>query len=108
MQRQAIQQAYPVLHYIIAAFLHQDYDIEGPELEDAVQAFISRATPEQIKEGRADIARFLTEKAEHLQAALEELTDGDYASEPGMPARDYLLWLDGLLAGALEHNGQHV
>ncbi|TWB34319.1 contact-dependent growth inhibition system immunity protein [Nitrospirillum pindoramense] len=107
MQR-AIEQEFYALQQMIGGYLNQDYDIYGPELEDAVQAFIADASAPEIAAVRENIARFLKQYGERLDAALEELTRGDWARDPGTHARDYLLWLDGLLAGGLEHNGLPV
>ncbi|MEE3622982.1 contact-dependent growth inhibition system immunity protein [Nitrospirillum sp. BR 11752] len=95
-----IEREFPALLQIIGGYLNQDHTIYGPKLEDAVMAFIDDASADEITAGREDIARFLRAKAGHLDAALEELTSGDWAREPGTGAREYLLWLDGLLARA--------
>lgn len=104
----ATEQDFPELYQLIRAYLNQDYTINGPELEDSVYAFIEDSVPEVIQAAREDIARFLVTFPGNLDAAMEVFVRGDWARLPGTTAHDYLLWLDGLLAGALEHNGQHV
>ncbi|MDE1150493.1 MAG: contact-dependent growth inhibition system immunity protein [Azospirillaceae bacterium] len=104
----AIELEFPALLQIIGGYLNQDHTIYGPELEDAVMAFIADASADEIKQGRDDIARFLKTKAGGLDAALEELTSGDWAREPGTTAGEYLHWLDGLLALSQEHDGHPI
>lgn len=91
---------YPMLAQLLGAYLNQDFDLHGPTLEDAVLAFCDDARPDCVVATRADIGRFLRDNAHDLDAALDALDPGR-AQEPDMSARDYLLWLDGLLANAL-------
>jgi hypothetical protein len=88
---------YPELAQLLGAYLNQDYDLRGPALEDAVLAFLDDAAPDHVVATRADIARFLADNAADVDGALDAL-DPDHAQEPDMSARDYLLWLDRLLA----------
>ena len=91
---------YPELAQLLGAYLNQDYDLSGPTLEDAVRAFCDAATPNYLAATRADIARFLRDNAADPDAALDALDPGR-AQDPDMSARDYLLWIDGILAKAL-------
>ena len=88
------------LFTLLGAYLNQDFDICGPDLEDAVNAFVDDSDSGGIAATRVEIARFLETKANDLDAELERLS-GDYAHETDMGARDYLLWLDGELAKGL-------
>lgn len=88
------------LFTVLAGYLNQDFDIFGPDLDDAVNAFIDDSDSETIASTRAEIARFLETKANDLDLELERLS-GDHAHEPGVGAYDYLLWLDGLLVEGL-------
>jgi hypothetical protein len=98
------QDQFPNLSQLLGAYLNQDFDICGPNLEDAVRAFVDDASSEVITAARADIARFLETKANDLDAELGRLS-WDYAHEPSMAAREYLLWLDGLLADGQSRKG---
>ena len=88
------------LAQLLGAYLNQDYTINGPDLEDSVYAFIDDSNADEIAEVRADIARFLDLRTNDLDATLYRFSHGDHAQEPGMGAREYLLWIDGLLAKA--------
>jgi hypothetical protein len=88
---------YPDLGHLIGAYLNQDYVIYGPTLEAAVRAFMADDPPEHGAAVRADIVRFLHDNAHDVDAALDAL-DSDRAQPPDMSGRDYLLWLDGVLA----------
>ena len=92
---------FPNMAQLIGAYLNQDYTIHGPDLEDAVTAFIGDATPEMVAETRVEIARFLETKANDLDAELDRLSYGDHSCDPDMNAHDYLVWLDGVLAAGL-------
>ncbi len=88
---------YPDLGHLLGAYLNQDYVIYGPTLEAAVRAFVADDPPEHGAAVRADIARFLRDNSRDVDAALEAL-DSDRAQPPDMSGRDYLLWLDRVLA----------
>jgi len=94
------RRTYPDLAHLIGAYLNQDFDIYGGELEDAVRAFTNDDPPEYVAATRADIARFLHDHAENVDAALDAL-DADRAQEPDMSGRDYLLWIDRILSDSL-------
>ena len=89
------------LFQLLGGYLNQDFDIFGPTLEDAVRSYIDVSDAGEIARTRAEIARFIEVKANDLDAELDRLTNGDLAREPGMGARDFLAWLDGLLAEGL-------
>lgn len=91
---------FPNLFHILVGYLDQDFALEAPTLDDAVYLFIDEAAIEDIAVTRAEIAKFLDLKTNDLDAELERL-GGLYSREPGMNARDYLFWLDGLLAEGL-------
>jgi hypothetical protein len=91
---------YPELRQLLGGYLNQDYDLRGPTLEAAVLAYCHDAAPAYVAAARADIARFMRDHTDDLDAALDAL-DGDRAQEPDMSGRDYLLWIDRVLAGAL-------
>lgn len=97
----ALEMEYPSLYQLVGAYLNQDYTINGPELEDSVQAFVEDSTLDDVRAARDDIARFQRDRAGHLDEAMDELVQRDWARLPGTTARDYLLWLDRLLAAAL-------
>lgn len=86
------------LGQLLGAYLNQDYTINGPNLEDSVHAYIDDAPPEVVTETRAEIAKFLTVETNDLDETLERLSHYGHSREPGMGAREYLLWIDGLLA----------
>lgn len=90
----------PNLGQLLGAYLNQDFTIYGPNLEDAVDAFIDDSTAGEIVAARSEIARFLALKANDLDANLERLGNG-YAYDLDMTAHEYLLRLDGLLADGL-------
>ncbi|GGF20382.1 hypothetical protein GCM10011611_27990 [Aliidongia dinghuensis] len=94
-----LQKQFFNLFTLLAGYLNQDFDIFGPDLDDAVNAFIDVSDAATIAETRAEIAHFLKTKANDLDAELERLSGG-HAQEPGMSTHAYLLWLDGLLAEA--------
>lgn len=91
---------YPELAQLLGGYLNQDYDLRGPSLEDAVLAYCHDAAPEYVAAARADIARFLHDHAGDVDSALDAL-DASRSQEPDMSGRDYLLWLDRILADAL-------
>ncbi len=91
---------FPDLAHLLGAYLNQDYDIYGPSIGDAVGAFVNDDPPEYVAATRNDIQRFLSMNASRLDETLDRLDPGR-AHPPGMPALDYLLWLDQLLAEAL-------
>jgi hypothetical protein len=95
-----LSDAYPDLAHLFGAYLNQDYDIYGPTLEDAVRAFVADDPPECVMATRLDIARFLHDHPDDADAALDAL-DAGRSQEPEMSGRDYLLWLDRILADAL-------
>jgi hypothetical protein len=95
-----LQDQFPNLDQVLGGYLNQDFDIYGPALEDAVDAYIDDAPAAVIAETRLEIARFLELKANDLDGELERLSAG-YSREPGMAAREYLFWLDGLLRAGL-------
>jgi hypothetical protein len=95
-----LQDQFPNLDQLLGGYLNQDFDIYGPDLEDAVDAYIDDAPAALIAATRVEIASFLDLKANDLDAELERLSAG-YSHEPGMAAREYLLWLDGLLGEGL-------
>jgi len=101
MDADDLEAEFPQLAVILGAYLNQDFDIYGPTLEDAVKVFLSDSTAEQITAARAEIARFLITKANDLDAELVRLSGEGYAHEPGMDAREFLLWLEGLLTEGL-------
>lgn len=97
MDNMDLREQFPNLDQLLSVYLNQDFDIYGPNLEDAVNVFVDDSTAEEIAETRLEIAKFLDIKANDLDAELERLC-WDYSHEPDMNAHDYLLWLDGLLA----------
>lgn len=95
----SLSRSYPDLAHLLGAYLNQDFDIYGPNLEDAVRAFVADDPPEYVAATRADIARFLHDHAGNIDAALDAL-EADRAQEPDMSAHDYLLWIDRVLGEA--------
>jgi hypothetical protein len=93
------------LSQLLGAYLNQDYTIYGPNLEDAVHAYIDDSPPDLVNETRAEIAKFLALKTNDLDETLERLSHDGHSREPGMGAREYLLWIDGLLAETPEGEG---
>jgi hypothetical protein len=53
------EHAYPFLDALIAGWLHQDFDIAGDRLADAIASFRRDTNSEDRAETRADIARLL-------------------------------------------------
>lgn len=100
LTNEEIQTQFYNLGQLLGAYLNQDYIINGPNLEDSVYAFINDAPPEAVVETRAEIARFLAIETNDLDETLERLSHYGHSREPGMGAREYLLWIDGLLAEA--------
>jgi hypothetical protein len=94
---------FPDLAHLLGAYLNQDFDLYGPSISDAVRAFCHDDPPEYVAAVRTDIGRFIAENSGDLDAALTALDPG-HAHPPGMPARDYLVWLDRLLAESLDAN----
>ncbi len=94
-----LTETYPDLAHLLGAYLHQDFAIYGGTLADAVTAFAEDDAPKAASGARSDIARLLQDHAPDLERALRLLEPG-HARPPGMDARSYLHWLDGLLAGA--------
>lgn len=88
---------YPKLYNLLAAYLNQDYDLNGDSLDDAVQAFVDSAAPKDVTATRREIALFLNLEKDDLDGALRRLSF-DHARDPAMPAADYLHWLDASLA----------
>ena len=99
MDNPALHNQFPEMFQFLG-YLNQDYTIYGPDLEDAVNAFIGDSTVDQIAATRAEMARFLALKANDLDTNLERLGNG-YAYDVDMTAHEYLLRLDGLLAEGL-------
>ena len=100
MDDEDLRSRFPALGQLLGAYLNQDYTINGPELEDSVYAYIDDSNAEEIAKVRADIAGFLDLRTNDLDGTLYRFSHGDLAQEPGMGAREYLLWIDGLLAEA--------
>jgi hypothetical protein len=91
--------AFPELRYLFGAYLNQDYDVHGPSLGDAVRAFARDENPAVVAALHADIARFLREQGGVENAALDAIDSGR-AHPPGLSGRDYLRWIDFVLAEA--------
>ena len=89
--------SFPELSYLFGAYLNQDYDTYGPSLGDAVRAFAREEKPVVVAALHVDIARFLREKRGIEDAALEVI-DAGRAHPPGLNGRDYLRWIDSVLA----------
>jgi hypothetical protein len=98
MAEAEISDQFPNLAQLLWAYLNQDYSYYGPELEDAVFAFIEDSDAARIDATRTEIDTFLQIKDNDIETALDCLGHEDHAREPGMGAREYLLWIDGLLA----------
>jgi hypothetical protein len=91
---------YPILRKTMVG--QKDFDLYGLTLDAAARTIISRWPPKAIRDVQTEIVRFLVLdlKANDLDAELDRLSYGDHSREPRMGARDYLAWLDGLLAEA--------
>ena len=95
MTTKSLQHRFPNLFQLLG-YLGQDFDVYGPNLGDAVNAFVADSTMDELLATRKEIADFLISQAENLEEELERL-GGLYSCEPDMSAHDYLLWLDQLV-----------
>lgn len=74
---------FPFLAHLIGAYFHQDYSIDGPEMEDVVDAYVKVSSPASLSGLVADIDRFL---------AIEDPTLDDLfvrIFEPGIIANEF-------------------
>ena len=97
-----LRDIFPNLTQLFGAYLNQDYTLCGPELFDAVHAFVSDSSAETLNQTRAEIAQFVSINGDDLYGGLDRLTYGDYAYDPDMKPREYLQWIDGVLAEGLQ------
>ncbi len=88
---------YADLAHLPGAYLNQDYDIYGPALKDAVLTFCRDDGPGAVAAVRRDIGRVLLEDVNDVDSMLDKIDSGR-AQPPEMSGRDYLLWLDSVLA----------
>ena len=93
----SIVRCFPYLSQLLGAYLHQDFDINGPELSDSVAAYATDGGWLDVMAARADISRFIDYHRDDLDAALEMLDSG-HSREPGSTAAEFLRWLDETLA----------
>ena len=94
-------QRYASIAYLFGAYLNQDYDIYGASVGDAVRALARDEDASVTLSLRADIARFLHEQRGREDAALDAI-ERDRAHPPGLGARDYLRWIDSVLADSVQ------
>lgn len=94
---------YPHLDVLIKAYLNQDYSYYADTLEGVIDAYKDDAAPEQIQGLRADIARFLADHPDTLDAAFEAAYGFDFGPELwGLTAESFLRKLDRQLQGSAE------
>lgn len=89
--------AYPDLAHLLGAYLHQDFAVCHGTLEGAVAALGEDDGPEAVAATRRDIRRLLLDHPTDTDAALHRV-EASHARPPGMEARRFLMWLDGVLA----------
>jgi hypothetical protein len=68
---------YPELADFMAAWFHQDFDIEGETVADVVRAFQASTPTEAQAAVRKDIVRFLLDHAGDLDASFESTFQPD-------------------------------
>ena len=82
---------------LLLGYMDCDFDIDGPELSDAVAAYATDCGWLYVVAARADIDRFVSMNGEDLDAALTKFSP-HHSQDPDDSAADFLRWLDGVLA----------
>lgn len=93
----ALAKEYPGLAYLLGAYLHQDFDIHGGTLADAVRAFGREEVPDVVAEALSDIRRLERTYPDRLEWALHAL-EHSFARPPGKDAGAFLHWLGDVLS----------
>ena len=71
-------ECFPYMSQLLGGYLHQDFDINGPELSDSVAAYAADGGWPEVVAARADISRFSAYNRDDLDAALERLDSGSF------------------------------
>lgn len=89
--------AFPALHDFLAAYFHQDFDLDG-DVEDIMARFRAEAPAAQRRLLRQDIARFLRRHRDDAaaEAAFAALRADVAPDGWGMTVRDWLRWIERL------------
>lgn len=64
---------YPLFAKFFAAWLHQDFDLEGPELADVLAAYKRVTSRSEQAELAAEVARFQAAHSQDTDAAIERI-----------------------------------
>ncbi|EHR68977.1 hypothetical protein BurJ1DRAFT_0078 [Burkholderiales bacterium JOSHI_001] len=70
-------ESYPLLANLMGAYFHQDYDIDGPELEDVVGAYCRVAPDNKRRALVAEIDRLLADEDQTLDQPFDDLFHPD-------------------------------
>jgi hypothetical protein len=91
---------YPALHHLLAAYFHQDWDLDDPTWEAVVDRFAADA-PDLVPAARLDLARLLAAPDDEMERIVhEDLSCEFYPPGAGLSTCDWLLHLDERLAAA--------
>ena len=90
---------YPQLDSLIGGWFHQDFDLDGATLDEIVTAYKSAHSPEDWRNTKADIQRFLQERDERqVKEDFVRLFQPDVDPEAwNMSTRQWLLRIADLL-----------
>lgn len=91
---------WPALSLLMGSYLHQDWQLEGPTLEDVLDKFARIEGSEMARSAALEIGRVLEDRhtAEPLRSLLQKL-GCEYALPPGNRLRPWLANVQKLLSG---------